>query len=429
MNRNWIVAFVIIGLVIVKFYFLHLSYLNNSYSNKMAYNSGDSSHYLIIAKNIADFNVYSDTNSKIISESATWRPPFWPFILSVFFKFSNNPLYLIILKSILEIALMLFALFEFKNKTNLKLIYLLPFFIIFIEPQYLKYTSTFLSESFTAVLMLLLTLFFITLNNFKRFNIIIPILAPFIILCHPVSTFFVLTLFTIYLFINLKSNLGVTILHGLLFSFIVLVWPYRNYETFNKGFYLTASQGATFSKGWNEKVKTQFTNVDGDLGDETLNLKFIDSNKLKNSDKSILTLSKLYSEGTINFIKDISFQEKINIVIRKLQSNFNSFPEKPKQGFLESLSILFRSLYVISFIQLIYRFFRKGKINFNSMKDRVYLVFFSTFIGQIVMSVYVYTGLRFNAIYSLTLLFCFIFINIDFFNKKVTKEAIPIIFK
>ena len=184
---NRFIFLVIIGFISIKFYYLNLSYLNNSYSNEVAYNSGDSSHYLTIAKNISEYKVYSDTNSKIVSEVATWRPPFWPLVLSILFTFSNNPLYLIILKSILELGLMLFALFKLKKNLNLKLVYLLPFLTIFIEPQYLKYSITFLSESFTAILILLLLVFFLSLDNLKRHHIAIPILSSVIILTHPVS--------------------------------------------------------------------------------------------------------------------------------------------------------------------------------------------------------------------------------------------------
>lgn len=421
LQKNWVIVLIVFSLIYVKFYYLHLSNLNDAYSNEIAYKNGDPGHYLKIAKNIADFNVYSDTNSKIVSESASWRPPFWPYILSILFKITNNLLYLIILKSILEIGLIFLALCKFKNKADLKLIYLAPFFLLLVEPQYLKYSITFWSESLTAVLILLLTVYFISIDKTKKQHIAVPILSSFVILCHPVSVFFVLSLFIIYLLINLRSNFLSTIVHGMLFSLLLLAWPYRNYVTFDKGFYLTASQGATFSKGWNEKVATQFTNVGGDLADEGLNLKYVDDNILQNADNSMLTQSKLYSIGTINFIKSIGFKDKINIALKKLKSNFNPFPEKAKPGFIESISILFRILYLFTFFQLIVRFFKKEKMDYNSNRDRVYLVVLAVLIGQMLMSVYVYTGLRFNSIYSLTLLFCFIYINNDFLFKMCKK--------
>lgn len=52
-----------------------MAFQSESYSDKIAYNNGDAGHYLKIAKNISNFNVYSDNNSNISSESATWISP------------------------------------------------------------------------------------------------------------------------------------------------------------------------------------------------------------------------------------------------------------------------------------------------------------------------------------------------------------------
>jgi hypothetical protein len=421
-NCKSIFLLIFISFVSVKFYYLQLLNSKNNFSNEATYQGGaDAAHYLIIGKNIADFNVYSDTNSKITSESATWRPPLWPFVLSFLSRITSNPLYLVLLKSIVEVIIISLIIIKFKKDTSLKYISLLPFCLLFIEPQYLKYSITFLSESLTAILILALTLFFVSLHNSNRNHIAIPILAACVVLCHPVSLFFVGSLLLIYLIYNLKSNAVLALFHCLLFALIVFSWPCRNAIAFDKGFYLTASQGATFAKGWNEKVSTEFTNTDGDLADEGLNLKYVDPKIVSESKNSVLDLSQLYTLGTKNFINAIGFAEITKIAVKKLKSNFNPFPEKPKPGTLETASILFRILYLVVFIQMIIRFFRKDKIDFNSLKDRIYLVVLAIFIGQIIMSIYVYTGLRFNAIYSLALLFCFLCLNMNFWDNLRTR--------
>jgi hypothetical protein len=153
-------------------------------------------------------------------------------------------------------------------------------------------------------------------------------------------------------------------------------------------------------------------------------LKYVDPKIVANSQNSILDLSHVYTLGTKNFIKGISFDEITKIAFKKLKSNFNPFPENPKPGTLETLSIFFRILYLVVFIQMIVRFFRKRKIDFDSLKDRIYLVILAVFVGQSIMSVYIYTGLRFNAVYSLSLLFCFIYLNMDLLMNKLNKEII-----
>lgn len=418
-HKKRVLLLIVFGLISVKFYYLHLSNLNDNYSNEVAYGGGaDASHYLMIGKNIADFNVYSDTNSEIVSEYATWRPPFWPFLLSLLVRFTTNPLFLILLKSVLEVFILGFLLLKFKKDASIKWIGLLPFGLLFVEPQYLKYSITFLSESLTAVLILALTVFFVSLKNEKKSHIAIPILAAFVVLCHPVSVFSIGLLMLIYLVYNWKTNRNKALFHGLMFSLIVFSWPCRNAVTFEKGFYLTSSQGATLAKGWNEKVATEFTNSEGDLADEGLNLKYVNPKIVANAQKSVLDLSHLYTVGTKNFISGISFQEITKIGLKKLKSNFNPFPETPKPGTLETAAIFFRILYLVVFGQMIFRFIRKRKFDCNSVQDRIFLVVLAIFVGQSIMSVYVYTGLRFNAIYSLSLLFCFLYLNTSYWKNK-----------
>ena len=57
------------------------------------------------------------------------------------------------------------------------------------------------------------------------------------------------------------------------------------------------------------------------------------------------------------------------------------------------------------------RMFRKPRFDLAKPKDGAYAVIGAVLTGQIIMASYIYTGLRFNAIYSLKLLYCFIYIN------------------
>lgn len=412
-----LIAIIIIAFVGVKIYFIYQSISHGAYEITAAMNNGDASHFLLIGKNIADYNVYSDTDSAVISESATWRPPLWPFILSFFFRVTNNITAIIILKAILEFGLLAYILYIFFKDSAIKLLYFFPFLLILIEPQYLKYSITFLTESLTSVLLLLLVIFFISPCFSKSNTIIISIISGLLLLSHPILIFCILSLLVFYLFYILKKQFWMALAGGLVFLAIALAWPLRNLITFHQGLYLTASQGATFSKGWNETVPTDFNNVNGDLADEGMNLKFISKERVAAA-KGTLEISKLYKEGTLNFISQLNLKEKIQIVAIKLKSNFNPFPERPKIGFLESSSSFFRCLYLANLIFLFFRIFKWQKFNFISVTDKVYLVILSIFIGQVLMSTYIYTGLRFNAVYSLSSLFCFIYLISNFIYKN-----------
>jgi hypothetical protein len=407
--------------LLVKLYFLFSSFYHADLSEAIAYNNGDSGHYLSIARNIHDYHAFADNGSSIPNEYATWRSPIWPFTLSFLFFISHSVSLLLISKLILETLLIIYVLYIYKKKLNLEWLVFLPFLLLFIEPQYLKYSFTFLSECFNSILILILTLCFLNLKSNKKHNFIIPVLSAIIVLCHPVSIFFVCSFMGFYSLINIKSNLKISLLHGMIFVILLSIWPIRNMITFDKGIYLTASQGATFSKGWNEKVALNFTNVNGDLADEGMNIKFVKDIDKKLPVESVLELGKLYQEGTYNYINSLSFGQKATIASKKIKSNFNPFPEVPKPGFLEDLAIVFRIFYLLLFVQLFWRLFQFQKFNFDSQTDKTFLIVFCIFVGQILMSVYIYTGFRFNAIYSLCLLFCLIIVNQNLIKKVITR--------
>jgi hypothetical protein len=420
-KKTTLIIITIFFVFIIKSYYIYTSFVSTDFTEKVAYNNADAGHFLSIARNIHNFHVFSEYSSTIPSESATWRPPIWPFLLSFLFIFSDSIFWILISKLILETLLIIGIIYFYKKKTTINWYLLFPLLVLFIEPQYLKYSLTFNSESINSILILILTIFFLTLKPSKKFNLLIPILSAAIVICHPVSAFFVVTFMGIYCILNLKTNFKISFIHGFIFVVLLSIWPIRNAITFNKGFFVTASQGATFSKGWNETVVADFTNVDGDLADEGINLKYIKNRKIKQPVESILDLSELYKEGTENYINGLSFSQKAAIVLKKIKSNFNPFPEKPKPGFFEDLSILFRVFYLLLFIQLFIRLSQTKKFDFNSHIDKAFLVVISIFIGQIIMASYIYTGFRFNTIYSLTLLFCFIIVNNGLIQKVITK--------
>lgn len=406
----------------LKVYYISIANANNAFSEEVVQKNGDGSHYLAIAENIYNHNTFSDNNSSIPTQSATWRPPIWPATLSIFFAITNYPLGLVICKSILELLLISAVFLVLLKHGRFKNYMALPFLLLLIEPQYLKYSITFLSESYTAVLVLLLVVVFVFYEGKKYQNVLIPILSVLIILCHPVSIFFVLLLLGFYAVFNFKTQYKIILIQALLFLIIAICWPLRNQFTFNEGLYLTVSQGTTFSKGWNEKVVDNFSNVDGDLADEYLNIKYLKDSLIIKGSLSEIQKSKLLKKATSLFIKQSSVKEKAQIVLKKIKSNMNPIPEKPKLGTIETFSTIFRFFYCFIFLQTLFFLIKKPKLEFNNIKNRIFLVVISILLGQLIMSIYIYTGLRFNSIYGMSLLFCFIYLNLDIFLSYLSKK-------
>ena len=406
----------------LKVYYISIANVNNAFSEEVVQKNGDGSHYLEIAENIYNHNTFSDNNSINPTQSATWRPPIWPATLSVFFAIANTPLGLIICKSVLELLLISVVFLILLKQSRFKNYLVLPFFLLLIEPQYLKYSITFLSESYTAVLILLLVVVFIFYKGKKYQNILIPILSVLVILCHPVSIFFVLLLLGFYIVFNFKIQAKIIMIQAILFLILAISWPLRNHFTFNEGLYLTVSQGTTFSKGWNDEVFDKFSNVDGDLADEYLNLKYLKDSLIVNGSLSEVQKSKLLKKATSLFIRQLSVKERAQIVLKKIKSNMNPIPEKPKLGTIETFGTLFRVVYCFVFLQTLFFLIKKPKIEFSNIKHRIFLVVVTILIGQLIMSTYIYTGLRFNSIYGLSLLLCFIYLNLDIFLSYLSEK-------
>lgn len=418
-KRQLVFIFLVLIFLIPKIYYLTLSYNNNNYSESKIYNSADEAHYLTIGKSLSKYGVYTDNDSSIPTERATWRPPIWPLILASFFTITDNLFAMVMLKFILESGLILLAVFWFKKQNKSKLNYIFPFLFILLEPQYVKYSLTFLSESITAVFCLLLVTCFVLFSKSKKYSFSIIVFSLLSILCHPVSAFFVAFLLFFYGLLNLKKHFIRIILHAFIFISVFSIWPLRNDLTFDKGFYLTASQGTTFSKGWNSKVALEFNNCDGDLANEALNLSLLNSDDEVLENSSYIERSKQYKRATLIFLSSISLKEKITIALTKLKSNFNPFLEKEKDIFLDKTAIPFRILYIFIFFQSFYLLlFRKHK-QLETNVYRACLSVLAIVLGQTFMSIYIYTGLRFNAIYGLSMLFLAIIINYKSIIKAV----------
>jgi hypothetical protein len=418
-------TFLILFILFIKSYFLFSVYKNQNLHKSIIFNEemsiqGDPHHNLMIAKNIHDHQTFSDDNSNQPSEYAVWRPPLWPFIISLFFFLTNNVFFILVLKVLLEtifIVLIYRKLKKFRIVKNYGLLLLL-----LLEPFYQKYSITFLSEGVTAVFIFYLFYLFLSLTKEKRTNILIPIILSITILCHPVSIFFIGTLFGAYCLLNIKSKTKTIFLHAIIFITLTIAWPLRNQIVFNKGVFITSSQGIALSKAWNERIVEDFNNVNGDLADATLNLKYVSQTEIDAVSNSTIDQSKLYKKATKIFFDQLSLKEKVSMIWIKLKSNFNPFPELPKKGVLEQLAIISRILYLIIFAQSIYFLIKKRKLFWEDIRVRVALFTCSIFVGQLIMASALYTGLRFNAIYNLSLLAGFFIFNYDYVIHKVKSK-------
>jgi 4-amino-4-deoxy-L-arabinose transferase-like glycosyltransferase len=398
--------FVLISFLAVIFFALRLPALNSLKPEQVL--GGDAEHYYLIAKNISENGVYSESGT-IPSEGATWRPPVWPFVLSTYMQISDSFSFIILMKLIMELCLIIIATFIIYRIYGNSSIAIGVMCLCVIEPQFIKYSTTMLSENLSALLILINGLILLYLNkNIKNvwLHYLFGMLSGIIIITHPVAIFYILLLLSYYAWILYKS--GLILKHTpvfIIFTIIVLAWPVRNESVFKQGYYITASQGATFSKGWNDSVPYLYTNTKSDLADEGLNVaKYLHTEEISKTSQSTLGLKKLQTHATLEFIKQADLTLLSEIILIKVKSNFNPFPETPKPGKIESAGSLFRLLYLLTFFFCLSILVSKHKlVTNNGLLHAPILLIVFVYIAQTFMSVAIYTGLRFNAIYSLTL--------------------------
>jgi 4-amino-4-deoxy-L-arabinose transferase-like glycosyltransferase len=411
----------LIAFIIILFFVLRIPALSSLTPEQVL--GGDPEHYFLIAKNLLINGVYSESGN-LPTESASWRPPVWPFLLSNYMALSLDFDTIMLIKLLSELILLLIAatiVFTITRKINIAIIVL---FASVIEPQFIKYSTTLLSENLSALMILitsLLLVYIYTQNNATWVHYIFGILCGLILNTHPVAIFYVLFLQLSYSWLLLSSKTFIKYLPVyFIFLCISLAWPIRNKITFNQGYFITASQGATFSKGWNDSVPYLYTNTKGDLADEGLNLKYI-SDSIPIENQGILALKKLYTKATFTFIHQADYALLFNIIFVKLKSNFNPFPETPKPGKLELVGSIFRSMYLITLLSILFlaitnqSYFKRNRL-FSLISVLIVLVFTS----QAIMSIAIYTGLRFNAIYSLILVFCSLIFWLELWNNIKT---------
>jgi hypothetical protein len=398
----------ILILIIAALYFiLRLSTLYSVKPEQLI--GGDAGHYYIIAENLLSNGVYAEAGITP-SESATWRPPVWPYILSKYMLLSKNFYTLLLIKISIELILILVASFLFLQISNNYLQTLGVAILCVIEPQFLKYSNTMLSENVSALVILITSLLLIYIynnQNRKLAHYIFGLLSGIILITHPVAIFYVLLLLLSYTWILMTSNSILKFpLVFLLFLTISLAWPLRNEINFKQGYFITASQGATFSKGWNDSVPYLYSNTKSDLADEGLNVKYITKTAAIES-YGTLALKKLYTDATIAFLRQADYSLLFHIAVLKIKSNFNPFPETPKPGKLELAGSLFRLIYLFTFlISLLLFILNHSYIRKNNLLFSVTVIMSLVYLAQTIMSVAIYTGLRFNAIYSLLLVCC-----------------------
>ncbi|MFN9595824.1 MAG: hypothetical protein ACK560_03455 [Bacteroidota bacterium] len=397
--------------------------------------SGDAGHYYIIAQNLASHNIYADspiknqTNTDLATSpptaaaSATWRPPLWPFVLSVWMEFTSNPNWQMLLKLVFEGLLLGIVYLMLQSMELPTVIPGVVLCLLAIEPHYIKYSLTFLSENLTALLLVLMTGSFLytVMANSRRATWCCAVFGGVAILSHPVVLPFVflMVLVSIVHMFKIKRR-QVAFFSFLLFSLVVLSWPLRNQLIFCQGLFMTASQGAVFSKGWNDEVLAKHTNTQGDLLDEGLNLSRY-PDLLSRFDADPIQNSSIMQEATLRYMGETDLHLLVKMALWKWYCGINPIPQTLKPGLLEAMGTIFRVFYLVGLVLGVYALVT-NKFESNTLPYWSALILVLVFSAISIISVGLYTGLRFNSVYAPVNLVMTLFVILGLWKSNSKKD-------
>jgi hypothetical protein len=215
-----------------------------------------------------------------------------------------------------------------------------------------------------------------------------PVVLPYVLLVVGVAIFHLLKIHRV------KLALG----SSLLFVLILMAWPLRNHLVFNQGLFMTASQGAVLSKSWNGDVLVKHNNTQGDLLDEGLNVSRYPDLQSKWGSNPIQN-SAIMQEATLRYMGEMDVIILVKMAFWKWYCGINPFPQTEKPGVTEIMGSAFRMLYLSGLMLGLYALITKRFVS-NFLPYWSAWVLVMVFAAVSITSVFLYTGIRFNAVYG-----------------------------
>ena len=139
-NLNFNFLIILLCFILSRIFFFYI------FDFKFSFESGDSYYYIDVARNII-------LNNTHINEAGHFyfRPPFYPFLLSIFFYFTDSYILFYITQSLFFFIFIIF-LYTFLNNLNFKYTFLLCI-LISINPSDILYNGRILTETLLTILI------------------------------------------------------------------------------------------------------------------------------------------------------------------------------------------------------------------------------------------------------------------------------------
>ncbi|MFA5205400.1 MAG: hypothetical protein WC708_13465 [Lentisphaeria bacterium] len=196
-----------------------------------------------------------------------WRPPAWTFMLALILKFSGGNVFLIYMYRFImdgvTVVIFSFILSPFPWRMPVKILCL---FLFALHPTWLLYSSTFLSEPLTLLVLLLSILIFQKLADGRRCKVLAVCFGGFTIgISIFAHSFYLLFPFLTagFLFQSRHLSFRRAVMVIVFATIPALVWSLRNMVVFQSGMpLLSTSAGSTISRAYTDTFLGMYRNND-----------------------------------------------------------------------------------------------------------------------------------------------------------------------
>jgi 4-amino-4-deoxy-L-arabinose transferase-like glycosyltransferase len=325
---------------------------------------GDADDYLDIAYTVAKTGRYERSGLTGVKSSLTageqpepvgsapdaWRPPVWPWVLSLWLRSSGYSLRSVFILRFLTDGLTLWLFYRVASRRLPPGLALLGTFLLAIQPIWLYYSMTLLTEPFTLLVHLLLVATALRLAEGGRPAVWVPalgVLGGLAILTHGFYLFFPpLLVLGLWLAGHIRMRQALAVLG--LFALTLAPWLLRNERAFGKPLLSTAG-GPSLARGWNHRFLADYHNGSAEVAlDETAE---IDASRLEGIGQA--ERSALYTEGAVRYIRR-EWRTVPAILAKKLVGAVTPFSDPPRQGLLETGRVLFQAVTLIPLLWVVF---------------------------------------------------------------------------
>ncbi len=325
---------------------------------------GDADDYLDIAYTLAKTGRYERSGltgvksslaageqpEPVGSEPDAWRPPVWTSVLALGLLGSGYSLRAVFVLRFLIDGLTLWLFYRLASRHLRPGLALLGTLLLAVQPIWLYYSMTLLTEPFTLLVHLLLVAAALRLAEGGQPAVWVPavgVLGGLAILTHGFYLFFPpLLILGFWLAGHIRMPQALAVLG--LFALTLAPWLVRNDQAFGKPLLSTAG-GPSLARGWNRRFLADYRNASAEVAlDETAE---IDASRLKGLGQA--ERSALYTEGALSYIRR-EWRTVPAILGKKLIGAVTPFSDPPRPGILETGRVLFQAITLIPLLWVVF---------------------------------------------------------------------------